>query len=534
MLEYLEKFNNLPADVKQEISSGPVLLAIESLEEKYGVSLASFVMRVMVGELYYKNITANLIVEYDLDAAVAEELEKELKEKVFAGVLNYLEGGQAVRAKAAPEVTSPFFINKNVPAAPPKEAPKSASSSLPASQQAFQEPAVSSPKEGAKSGSNVVLPGPIVRRAPVSAAPAKNFLEDDEKDIAAMGKVTASFKPAIDGKNEVMLGEIIKEANISFASADLVKRFQEIISTYLRGIRTKVEVKENLLKDVASGGVKMEVAEADRVLAIAQKKLTAEEDRNSTGRSLVNARTTGEGTSFTFNKEEIERALEGRAEAKKGGMIDLGGRDADYDLAALSKKNPAIKAAGANEAVSLTGNIAPASPVASKIDLGKMSSQAVAPQKDEEKNILPVQQTPFGMAQGRPDADAKRTAAVSGNKRRMEDIKLAPKIMSPVDELAYMDLVNFRRLDQRPALRIAKIEEKISLLEKEGIDKKIEGIKAWRNNPVNKTYLSMGQESITEGKNINDIIKDREEQGLNYLTNEEFEAVMDLNDNLRF
>jgi hypothetical protein len=97
-----------------------------------------------------------------------------------------------------------------------------------------------------------------------------------------------------------------------------------------------------------------------------------------------------------------------------------------------------------------------------------------------------------------------------------------------------MDLVNFRRLDPDPLKRIAKIEEKIALLEREGIDKKIEGIRVWRNNPVSKTYLAMGQESIGSGKNIDDIIKERQDQGLNYLSKEEFEAVMDLNNNLRF
>ncbi len=130
--------------------------------------------------------------------------------------------------------------------------------------------------------------------------------------------------------------------------------------------------------------------------------------------------------------------------------------------------------------------------------------------------------------------EPKRTAAVMGNKKRMEDIKPSPRTMSPIDELAYMDLVNFRRLDPSPAARITKIEAKIALLEKEGIDKKIEGIRVWRLNPVNKTYLSMGQESIAGGKSIDDIIKERKEQGLNYLSQEEFEAVMDLNNNLRF
>ena len=106
--------------------------------------------------------------------------------------------------------------------------------------------------------------------------------------------------------------------------------------------------------------------------------------------------------------------------------------------------------------------------------------------------------------------------------------------MSPVDELSYMDLVTFRRLDADPEIRCKKIEEKILLLGKEGIDKQLLGIKAWRLNPVNKTYLLIGQESISQGKNIDDIINDHKTSGLNYLTRAEFEAIMDLNNRLRF
>ncbi len=65
-MEYLEKFNNLPDVVKQKISAPVVMAALEELEGEYGVELAGFVMRVMVGDLYYKNLTANLIIEYNL------------------------------------------------------------------------------------------------------------------------------------------------------------------------------------------------------------------------------------------------------------------------------------------------------------------------------------------------------------------------------------------------------------------------------------------------------------------------------------
>jgi hypothetical protein len=44
----------------------------------------------------------------------------------------------------------------------------------------------------------------------------------------------------------------------------------------------------------------------------------------------------------------------------------------------------------------------------------------------------------------------------------------------------------------------------------------------------------MGQESITEGKSVDDVISARKEKNLNYLTRDEFEAIMDLNNKLRF
>jgi hypothetical protein len=353
MLEYFEKFNNLPNDVKQKVSSGVILATIEALEEKYGVPLATFVMRVMVGDLYYKNIIANLIVEYDLDVAKASELEKELKEKVFVGVKEYLEGGQSSRPKPAPEAPSPFYVKKNVPPAVKPISPVLAKGSL---------------------------PGPIVRRAVAPVVPVKNFLQDDEKDIAAMGKMTSSFKAVVVGKNEAMLEEIVKEAKISFASAEILKRFKDILSTYLRGIRTKVEVKENLMKDVSSGGIRFAVVDADRILAIAQKKLLAEENKFSSSPGKVSARTTGDGTSFIFNEEEIKQALSERSKAVKSNPINFGARDVEYDLTALSKKAPVVSPEKPTD-VSLSGVVAAPSVSIPEVKPAVPVSQKVEPEK---------------------------------------------------------------------------------------------------------------------------------------------------------
>jgi hypothetical protein len=507
MLEYLEKFNNLPDDVKQKVSSGAVMAILEEMEATYGVNLANFVMRVMVGDLYYKNLTANLIIEYDLDPEVADKLAKELDDKVFSLVMDYLSGAKAKPAAKPTDISSPFF------------GPKATTENV-----------------AAKPNS-----GPVVRRAPVKAPAPVSFIEEDKSDIAAMDKITSALKNLPQERVNLLLGTIIREANIVFASENLLKRFKEILMSYLRGIRTKVEVRENLLKDVVSGGVKMSEAEADRVLNIAQKRMAVDEGKVFPVLNKVSAKSNSSGTSFIFNDNEIKQALAER-NGKTLTQSVTGARDVEYDLSAL-RNRPAAVAPVPEKAVTAVSQPVPAkenlvTPPKIELPVAKPNivSPKVVPVVSPVLPVIPVSSSKA--AEEIPvktvEVETKRVAAVVGNKKRMDDIKPAPRIMSPIDELAYMDLVNFRRLDPDPLKRVAKIEEKIALLEKEGIDKKIEGIRVWRLNPVNKTYIAIGQESIGSGKSIDDIIKERKDQGLNYLTQEEIEAVMDLNNNLRF
>jgi dsDNA-specific endonuclease/ATPase MutS2 len=115
----------------------------------------------------------------------------------------------------------------------------------------------------------------------------------------------------------------------------------------------------------------------------------------------------------------------------------------------------------------------------------------------------------------------------------MEDVIFQPRIMGPIDELKYMSLINFRRLDKDPFKAAEKIKEKINLLEEE-YSKKVEGIKAWRSSPVNRLYLQMGEASISHKKPIDVIIEERRNEGKEYLNNKEFEAIINLNRELRF
>jgi hypothetical protein len=435
MLEYLDKFSKLPADIQQKASSQEVLLALDDLSKRYKVDLAAFVMRVMVGDVIFKNLLANLIKEFDLELEAAELLEVELRDRVFKRVQNYLLG------VSEPELPPEAEIKKI-------------------------EPEEKKP-----------LPPAPIQVPAAKIVMAKPLASEEDKEIAEIKRNMPISPESEADRYSRVSGDILKESGLGMPSEGLNLRFKQIITTYLKGIRTKIETRETMTKPVISGGLNLDNPEVERIIAIANKKLVEENKKAPLGKVRVEEGPAG----FVFKKEEIAEAL-GKIPPKPSNEdISLTGEE--YDLAAELKK----------------GKVAP----------------------------------PPGVPMSKAADKAQRKAGVVGGKKAMDDIK-TPQIMSPIDELAYMDLVTFRRLDSDPVRRCRKIEDKVGLLAKEGIDRQLEGIKAWRLNPVNKTYLSMGQDSIAQGKGIDEVIVDLKNKGFNYLTRAEFEAIMDLNNRLRF
>ena len=117
---------------------------------------------------------------------------------------------------------------------------------------------------------------------------------------------------------------------------------------------------------------------------------------------------------------------------------------------------------------------------------------------------------------------------------QMHDIRPVPKIMGPIEELQFLDLINFRRLGKTPAEITAKILAKIKLLEKDGYDKMVAGVRAWRESPVSRLYLRLGQEAIAQEAPLKEIIALRQKEAKEYLSLEEVEAIVSLNSKLSF
>ena len=130
--------------------------------------------------------------------------------------------------------------------------------------------------------------------------------------------------------------------------------------------------------------------------------------------------------------------------------------------------------------------------------------------------------------------DRKVSVPAQDGKIRMDDVKYVPKTMGPIDELRAMDLVNFRRLDDRPSERVERLKDKFNFLEQDSYAKRLEGIAAWRKSPINSLYLEMANDCIEDNSSIDDVIENRVIKKEDYLTKDEFGAIMVLNKAIRF
>ncbi len=113
-------------------------------------------------------------------------------------------------------------------------------------------------------------------------------------------------------------------------------------------------------------------------------------------------------------------------------------------------------------------------------------------------------------------------------KKVISDIKAPQKVLSLTDELEQISVDEFRNLGAN------KIREKMGLLENESMEKRAEGIEAWKKSPVNLLYLEIGQESVMQGRGVREVIQARESSEQPTLTYAEFEDLADLNKSLRF
>lgn len=544
MINYLEKYNNLPKDLRDKISAPHVMRAIHDMEQKYSVNLAGVVMRVVVKDLRIDELPNFFVYTIGIRSDKSNELIKELKEKVFSEISNYLD-----------------YINKESEPA----VKKNDLSDIPELKESVKE----NPEE--------------IKIEKNSTSADFYFSIEDEDEVRKQARDFSDLdkREQIARQVESKIANVMGKINVIFSSEDMSNRLQGVLKTYLRGVRDKVDTKLALERKVENGGLGLDEEISDDILRIIDvinkdeaehpgriikpREFPVPEDKQAMNDGDSKTDSLSGGADYDFSKLDGDIPLKSGAESDTNKKVDSADTEAEIetedsgnelqiekstdkegdlvlDLSSASKNNGHPKDA-INDEIKEDGLDQPKdSENDKKIDIAEVSDVKNDSRENEEidedgdafsSGMIAKARNKQAMNIDSREVSARQFGDMAG-KIKMEDIKKVSKLGGPLEEIGSMNLVDFRRLSKNTDEAINKIMRAFKLLEEAGFSKRMEGIKAWHKSPINKLYLAIGQESIIKQKDIKKIIEIRKKDKKEYLSQKEFDAIMELNTKLRY
>lgn len=300
-----------------------------------------------------------------------------------------------------------------------------------------------------------------------------------------------------DGRKKYSLDKIAVKAAENYqlnSNQETFSRLRSAIFSFLRDRRSAVDTKDLLVRPAKNGGLNLKVDLADNLLEFLRE---------------IKAKIEAQAGVVVDEKEESIPPVvksELTKSASLASVLDQPSQNASQDEPASALPNrPSTLAA-------------PTAPIRTLLpDLPTMKIRPPMPANGAGRPGMARFQRP--LKEGAP---------------RLSDVKKDYKLVGPMEELSLLTLETFRRLGETPAERAQKIGVKINLLAKESLAKKALGLNAWRQSPLYKLYVTLGQASMEHGLDLAAVINEYSGQGKEILTLDEFNAITDINKQLRF
>jgi hypothetical protein len=505
--EILEKIEKLSPALKARLSDEQFLNKLDRLEEQYGIKAVLILLSLLLKELSYENLEEHLITQYNFNSPLAEKIKSEL-----GALILELEEVLEVQPLIKEEIqTAPQSVNTPQPL---KEKPPE-----------------------------------VKNEVTAKFSTGLTFSREDQEEIK-------KYQP-INSTNQVDYEAVADEvtAGFVFAGKDeaLTKRLKNIIVARIKGVRDDLEAKDVLTKSRLSGGLEFSSAEADSLLKIIKEWTKSGRIPDLSAVGLANYNPNIKKANSPIEKKPAtnispstltQTSAQPSFEEEDGlPVIKL-----PQDVVAVDDFLP-MEQEEENKKNNGVAKILPLESKNGKIETVPKGLIEVKVKTEEKKlpEIVVTKNTPTIPINNEPTPQAKPLPYVSDKKipdtvinnknpqkPSLDDVKFFKQTFGPIEELENMSIIEFRRIAADPQVIIRKIKEKIDLLEEQGFSKKMEGISAWHKSEVNRFYRLLGQTSMSEGKPIEEIIRTRLFAGKPTLSLDEFEAVMELNRQLRF
>ena len=513
MFDYLQKFNTLPANLRDSVSSPAAMAVISDLETKYKIDLAATVMKVMVKAIPLADLSIYFVSDFSLNQETAKKLTADLKERLFFPVANYL-GYNASYSSIVPKtVLAPAHL---------------------------------AGVEKVIKDAGVVFAGVELNSR------FRNILTTYIKGIRSrvdarltLSKDIASGGLGLDYK---VIDKIFKAADELSASQTLASGAELALPLNTEPVKTGLDKVRELYEKQEARDIPYDLKTAISSGAIKKPSVP------------FNLPTPIEASEKLLEKpEEVKPVIVKSVEKIETPITPIVNIPVT-PVKPVAPVIPVIPVVPVSPVIPITATVAatviksidaikPNAPLEPKINrppekkvglFAKLFHTKEAPKVVEQKPVVPkvvpvVSQPSIASLRSEAAIVNKPIVKVNPVQTPVVNVRTAPKVMGPLEELQYLDIINFRRFGTSPLEATAKVESKIKLLEKDGYDKMVSGVLAWRESIVNSIYLKMGLEALTKGislKQCADTYQANKTSG--YLFWEEIEAIIALNSRLMF
>ncbi len=502
----------LPEELKAQLSSEKVMHAITQLEQKTGLGLTVPVIEIVAGQMQLQ----------DYLQTQGSELTNEQQQLLQSGLESIM-----------------YMLNVG----------SSSSASV-----NISTPVVAS---------NAVLP-------PTPTSPATVFSTDDDAEINQYKNSTTA---GMTTDYERLADALIVEFGYTTSEEVLRKRLKNNIVARLRGVRDNLEAREVLEKSKKIGGLEFTPEQASALLQLIARKMpkvAVETAANVAHITFPTQRPFAISSRISLQEKKqntptiapVTPVIAPQIIAPEPEPIVLVTAKPivpKVDVATVQPiieeedGLPVIRYASPKQVAS--GTVAPNNSVKSSLqppetEVPVRTEAVVASVKSSQPIIASVEapvatvvesgavarpEMPLPQPQPyAPTTPPVKPQAVTSRKPSLDGVKLVKQSVGPIDELSGMTLIDFRRLSADPQVAVDKVFAKIELLTADGYGKRLEGITAWRMSEVSKFYRLLGQASLNNHQSVEEVIADRLKTEKPTLSLAEFEAVMSLNEKLRY
>ena len=500
----IKKFQTLPPDIQQALSSDEAMAKMEALEGKYNLKLASFVLRAAVREFPLEDLGIVIRKELNLKPEQAGILKDELLDQIFAPVVSYYAEGAEKAAESAEKAVESGIMNKESrmmppkpPMAPPKPQPISSSVVLSEVKQIEESQAVEKrsfanaqddkigekdDKEEKSQGLSSQIqqnlpptPYPLPPKLPPQPPKSRSYFyfdAEDEKDVEKFKKheVVASgrgkeFIERIDKTAD----EVINHSLVNISDENGKRKLKSYLTAYFRGIRDILQTKEALAKPLASGGMEFNAVTIEKVMALA--------------------------------KEEFHKIHSVNAERKNESGI------MNHESSGVEEKKMESVEKKYEASIKNVGN----------------TVEATA-ENDSRFKIQDARQI---------NIRRERPQVIDTDKPKIAEVRLPSKLTGPLEEIEQISLRDLRRFAQNHQGFADRTLERIKILENESFEKRMMGIAAWRKSLLYQQYLNVIQNSLERNISIPEMIGAVTEAESQNMSLREWQTVNRLNRELK-